>query len=133
MDHIEEIHEIQALTAHRAAWNALLSQTRDATFFHSLDWLECYWEHFGPGQRLRVLLHRENGQLRGILPLVVTNEPTRVGTLRVLTYPLHDWGSFYAPLGPAPAATLGAGLRHIRQTPRDWDLNVAAGAGPRGA
>jgi CelD/BcsL family acetyltransferase involved in cellulose biosynthesis len=122
MDRIQEINDIQALTPHRATWNALLSQTRNATFFHSFDWLECYWKHFGPGQRLRVLLHCENDQLRGILPLVVTNEPTRVGTVRVLTYPLHDWGSFYAPVGPTPAATLRAGLRHIRQTPRDWDL-----------
>jgi CelD/BcsL family acetyltransferase involved in cellulose biosynthesis len=133
MDRIQEINDIQELAGHRAAWNTLLSQTRDATFFQSLDWLQCYWKHFGRDQRLRVLLYSENDQLCGILPLVVTREPTRVGTVRVLTYPLHDWGSFYAPIGPDPAATLRAGLRHVRQTPRDWDLLDLRWVDPKGS
>jgi CelD/BcsL family acetyltransferase involved in cellulose biosynthesis len=122
MVRIQEINEIQELAGHRAAWDVLLSQTTDGTFFQSLDWLECYWKHFGAGQRLRVLLVSEGDRITGILPLVVTREATHVGTIGTLTYPLHDWGSFYAPIGPDPAATLRAGLRHIRQTPRDWDL-----------
>jgi CelD/BcsL family acetyltransferase involved in cellulose biosynthesis len=49
-------------------------------------------------------------------------EPYRVGTMRVLGYPLAGWGSFYGPIGPQPGATLLAGLQHIRHSPRDWDL-----------
>jgi hypothetical protein len=41
--------------------------------------------------------------------------------LRILTFPLHDWGSFYGPIGPAPRHTLTAALEHIHNTPRDWD------------
>ena len=58
----------------------------------------------------------------GILPLVIRREATRVGRLRVLTFPLHDWGSFYGPIGPAPAQTLAAGLEHVRRTRREWDI-----------
>ena len=46
----------------------------------------------------------------------------RIGSVRVLTYPMDGWGTFYAPIGPQPTATLLAGLRHIAATPRDWDL-----------
>ena len=36
----------------------------------------------------------------GILPLVVQSEKSKVGRVRVLTFPLHEWGSFYGPVGP---------------------------------
>lgn len=119
---VDEINDIHELGGWRLFWNLLLPQTRQATFFQSLDWLEVFWKHFGAGQRLRALVVRSDGQPVGILPLVVRSEPTRVGKVRVLTYPLNDWGTFYGPIGPNPTATLAAGMRHLRQTPRDWDL-----------
>ena len=84
------------------------------------------------GGLLAALRRRADGSARwscwtrigpaGILPLVVRREATKVGPLRVLTFPLHDWGSFYGPIGPDPGPTLAAGLEHVRRTPRDWDI-----------
>lgn len=120
--HVEEINDIEQLGDLRLAWNALLAQTPGASFFQSLDWLIAYWRHFGRGQRLRALLVSSAGKPIGILPLTVALERTRLGYLRVLTYPLDEWGTYYAPIGPNPAATLTAALAHIAKTPRDWDL-----------
>jgi CelD/BcsL family acetyltransferase involved in cellulose biosynthesis len=117
-----EFNDLDELTECRSAWSDLLDRTPAASFFHSLDWLEVYWRHFGAGQKLRVLVVSSSGQTIGILPLVVQRERTRVGSVRVLTYPLHDWGSFYGPIGPDPGATLSAGLEHLVQSPRDWDV-----------
>lgn len=122
MYHVREINDLDGLAQYRLLWNALLPQTRNATFFQSYDWLESYWRHFGDGQRLRVLIVHVDDEPIGILPLVVTTDSTRVGAVRVLTYPLHDWGTFYGPIGPNPTATLRAGLEHIHNSPRDWDL-----------
>jgi CelD/BcsL family acetyltransferase involved in cellulose biosynthesis len=122
MIEVREIQEIESLSEFRLAWHTLLEQSPGATFFHSLDWLECYWKHFSAGQQLRILLVTDDGQLIGVMPLVVRAELTRVGRLRILTYPLHDWATFFGPIGPNPSATLVAGLRHVRQTPRDWDI-----------
>ncbi len=122
MVQVEEINQIDRLAGIRQEWGALLGQTPGASFFHSLDWLEIYWRHFGRGQKLRVLLVRDADRLTGIVPLVIRREPTRVGTIRTLTFPLHDWGSFYGPIGPDPEKTLRAGLSHIRNTSRDWDI-----------
>ncbi len=119
---VEEINRIADLQPFRQAWQTLWRQTRAANFFQSLDWLEIYWEHFGQGQRLRVLVVLADDQPIGIMPLTVLPEKTRAGTLRVLTYPLHDWGSFYGPVGPQTTATLLAALGHVRDTRRDWDL-----------
>jgi hypothetical protein len=42
--------------------------------------------------------------------------------VRVLTYPLDDWGTFYGPIGPDPKAGIRSAMRHIAATPRDWDF-----------
>jgi CelD/BcsL family acetyltransferase involved in cellulose biosynthesis len=116
------INQIDQLAQLRQEWGVLLQRTAGASFFQSLDWLEVYWRHFGRGQKLRALVTLSHNCPTGILPLVVRSETTRVGRVRLLTFPLHDWGSFYGPIGPDPNQTLAAGLEHIRQTRRDWDI-----------
>jgi CelD/BcsL family acetyltransferase involved in cellulose biosynthesis len=127
MARVVEINSLERLRGYRANWNLLLSDTREATFFQTFDWLETYLRHKDAKQRgdrlrLRVLLVSGGDGPIGILPLVVTTEATRIGRVRVLTYPMDGWGTFFAPIGPQPTATLLAGLRHIAATPRDWDL-----------
>ncbi len=122
MIEVREINQSKDLSEFRLSWQTLLAQTTGASFFHSLDWLECYWKHFAAGQHLRVLVVTESREPVGIVPFVVRTESTRVGRLRMLTYPLHDWATFFGPIGPNPSATLVAALRHVRQTPRDWDV-----------
>ena len=122
MARVVEINSLERLRGYRAHWNLLLSDTREATFFQTFDWLETYLRHKeakqrGDRLRLRVLLVSGSDGPIGILPLVVTTESMRIGCVRVLTYPLDGWGTFYAPIGPQPTATLLAGLRHIAATP----------------
>jgi CelD/BcsL family acetyltransferase involved in cellulose biosynthesis len=119
---ILEINDPDQLAGIRPAWDRLLAQTPGATFFHTWDWLAAYWRHYGARQRLRVLVIEGAAGPQGIVPLVVRSEKTRIGRVRVLTYPLHDWGSFYAPLGSDLAANLRVALARLRSTPRDWDL-----------
>jgi CelD/BcsL family acetyltransferase involved in cellulose biosynthesis len=122
MVHVQELNEIDQLSSFRQRWGGLLVQTAGATFFQSPDWLEVFWKHYGAQQKLRLLVVMDDDHPTGILPLVVRRETTSVGRVRLLTYPLHDWGSFYGPIGPDPAGTLAAGLDHIRRSPRDWDV-----------
>ena len=124
MVRVLEINCLEELASFRLVWRKLLGQTRRATFFQSLDWLEPYLRRFGSEQKLRALFVSGSQGYLGILPLVVRREQTSVGPLRVLTYPLDDWGTFYGPIGPYPAATLLAGLAHLQRTRRDWDLLV---------
>jgi CelD/BcsL family acetyltransferase involved in cellulose biosynthesis len=118
---IREINEVSELPALRPAWEALAAITPGADFFRTPDWLNVYWRHFGAGQRLRVLEIREAGRTTGIVPLVVYPERTRLGSVRVLTYPLSSWGSFYGPLAAHPPRALAAALAHVRRMRRDWD------------
>jgi CelD/BcsL family acetyltransferase involved in cellulose biosynthesis len=122
MSEVLEINDPEQLPQIQLAWNALLPGTPAASFFHTYDWLNVYWRHFGAAQKLRVLVVRSGGSTVGILPLCVRKERYRLGSLRVLTYPLDNWGTWYGPIGPSPAATMLAAMQHIRRTPHDWDM-----------
>jgi CelD/BcsL family acetyltransferase involved in cellulose biosynthesis len=119
---VQEINDIETLGHYRHVWRQLVDETADATFFHTLQWLEVYWKHYGAGQRLRVLIVAQDGLPLGILPMVVRRERRKIGAVSILTYPLDDWGSFFGPLGPCPDATLRAGLEYFARAERDWDL-----------
>lgn len=121
MADVIEINDIEALDAYRLTWNALLAETPTATFFHTPDWLSVYWRHFGQGQKLRVLVVRAAGRPIGVVPLCVRAERRRVGLVRTLSYPLDGWGNTFGPIGSNQTAALLLAMRHVAQTPRDWD------------
>jgi CelD/BcsL family acetyltransferase involved in cellulose biosynthesis len=122
MAKVVEINDIEELSQYRLLWNALFQGTPNASFFLTFDWLDTYWRHFGHDQKLKVLVVYAAGAPIGILPLCVRTEKYRLTTARVLTYPLDNWGTWYGPIGPNPAATMLAAMQHIRSTPRDWDM-----------
>jgi len=122
MSHVREINDPAKMAELAGPWHALLAQTPGATFFQSPDWLARYLQHFGEHQRLRLLVVERDGEVTGILPLMVRPSRRRLGQVRVLTYPLDDWGSYYGPIGPDPAQTLSLGLQHVLRSPRDWHV-----------
>jgi len=122
MADVVEINDLDALESYRLAWSALLPQTPRASFFHTFDWLQTYWRAFGGDQQLRVLIVQSDGKPIGIVPLCVHTERYQVGNVRVLTYPLSDWGMWYGPIGPNPSACLFMAMKHLQETPRDWDM-----------
>ena len=120
MSNVVEINDIEQLASYRMLWNHFFLQTPRASFFHTLEWLESYWRHFGDQQKLRVLVIYACDKPIGIVPLCVRRERFRLGEVRVLSYPLDDWGMWYGPLGPDQAACMMLAMQHIRQTRRDW-------------
>jgi CelD/BcsL family acetyltransferase involved in cellulose biosynthesis len=122
MIEVIEINDIEELAQYRMVWNSLFAATPGATFFLTYDWLETCWRHFGHDQKLRVLIVMAAGEAIGILPLCVRRETYRLSRVRVLTYPLDNWSTWYGPIGPNPSATMLAAMQHIRRTPRDWDM-----------
>lgn len=119
---VEELRNWSSLAPLRSMWDALLRATPGASYFQSYAWLEEYWKHYGDKQRLRVLAIYEESRCIGIVPLTVLREPSPLGAMRVLTYPMDYWGSFYGPIGAQPDVVLRAALDHVRRSPRDWDL-----------
>jgi len=122
MARVLELNSLDALEAYRFVWHRLWQETRRADFFLTYEWFATYWRHFGQDKEMRVLLVESEGEIVGILPLVVFGRPTSLGQIRTLTYPLDDWGGFYGPVGNGPTATLLSALRHVADSSRDWDM-----------
>jgi CelD/BcsL family acetyltransferase involved in cellulose biosynthesis len=119
---IREINQLAELDALRSVWQRLLLQTPGYSFFQTLEWLETSWDYYPLPQKLRVIIVERAGEPVGIVPFCVRTESRKVGPLRVLTYPLNDWGTFYGPIGPEPHLAFRAAIQHVAATPRDWDF-----------
>jgi CelD/BcsL family acetyltransferase involved in cellulose biosynthesis len=117
-----EINGLRDLEALRPVWGRLLAQTPNHSFFQTLEWLEASWDGYAHPQRLRVVVVERRGEPIGIVPWCVRHEPRRIGSVRVLTYPLNDWGAFFGPIGPQPRETMRAAFNHLANMPRDWDM-----------
>lgn len=122
MAEIIEINRQEDLAQYRMAWKSLFPRTFRPSFFHTYEWFDTYWKHAADHQKMRVLVVQSEGTTIGILPLCVARERHRLQTLRVLTYPLSDWGMWYGPVGQNRSATMFMALRHIYSSRRDWDV-----------
>jgi len=122
MFQVREINELHELDDLRASWRWLLLQTPNYSFFQTLEWLEASWDHYPLPQKLRVIVVESGGDVVGIVPFCVRTEHRKVGPLRILTYPLNDWGTFYGPIAPQPQLAFRAAINHVAATRRDWDF-----------
>jgi CelD/BcsL family acetyltransferase involved in cellulose biosynthesis len=122
MIEVQAIDDIEELASYRLFWNSWLPDTPRASFFHTLEWLETYWDHFGDDQQLRALVVRSAGKPIGIVPLCIRRQRHRFGAVRVLGYPLDDWGTSFGPIGSNRAVAMLAAMQHLRHADRDWDL-----------
>ena len=122
MAHVVEINSLEDLQSYRLVWKSLFPETPRASFFNTFDWFEAYWKHFGAERHMRVLVAYADDKPIGIVPLCVQREKYQIGNVRVLTYPLSDWGLWYGPIGSQQTATMYLAAKHLRETHRDWDL-----------
>ena len=122
MTDVVEVNDARELSCYQVAWTALHAETRGASFFNTLEWLQTYWRHFGADHRLRVFVARSNNRPIGFVPMCEVVEPTPFGHRRVLTYPLDNRATSYVPVGPWPAATMALVMRHIAQGPKSWNI-----------
>jgi len=121
---ISEYNDISAVEMLRDDWWRLLGATPDVSFFSTPEWLETYWRFYGASQKLTLLVASHNRRVCGILPLTIRQEERKVGPVNVLTYPLHDWGSFYSPLA-SPAdltAVMTSALKYLSHYCCGWDI-----------
>jgi CelD/BcsL family acetyltransferase involved in cellulose biosynthesis len=69
---IEPITSYDALRQYGSEWNALLAESDMDIPFMTFEWFCCWWDSFGEGNDLLVLLVREAGKLIAIAPLIRT-------------------------------------------------------------
>jgi hypothetical protein len=119
---VAELTSPGQLAEYRLLWRSLESRTRGSSFFHSREWLECYWRHWASSDGVRVLVVHAAQQPIGFVPLVVRPVSTRLGKVQSLQWAGEDWNAVGGPIGPNPTATLVGAFRYLQHATRDWDL-----------
>ncbi|QDU81393.1 hypothetical protein Pla110_31340 [Polystyrenella longa] len=118
---VTEYHNLEELKTVSDVWNRLWSQTPDSSFLHSYEAFEATCALTGLRDDLKVLMVSLMGKPIGFVPFVIRPMETSLGTLRVLTFPMEEWFSFYNTIGPHKTIILQAAIKHLKKSDRNWD------------
>src|ERR1051325_7190990 len=67
---VEKVTEVQAFQALKDEWNTLLENSASNTLTLTHEWLSTWWEIFGEGRELCILVARDDGKLVGMAPML---------------------------------------------------------------
>jgi CelD/BcsL family acetyltransferase involved in cellulose biosynthesis len=83
---VEAIDSFERFRALAAAWNGLLAQSDVDNPFLRHEWVECWWNSYGGGKELLVLLVKEGEDIVAIAPLMRCRSRWRKLPVRIVTF-----------------------------------------------
>lgn len=120
---IEVLADAAALARLKPEWDALLTQSGVDHPFLGHEWITSWWECFGAGRQLHILLARDGARLAGIAPLLRCDRKMyglRVSCLAALYNPHTPRFDFI--IAPHETADVCHGIWQYLRARTDWDL-----------
>lgn len=117
---IQLVEHVEALEAHRTAWNSLLQRNPTNTIFQTFEWFASWWEVFGDAYDLRVLLGFAGDSLVAVAPLVLSTRRRYGGPVTCLEF-ASTAPSDYADFLYQDQSSLRSLIRALR-TELTWDV-----------
>lgn len=120
---VEVVCDRAALEALAPEWNRAVAEAGIEHPFLSHEWISTWWDSFGAGKGLHVILVRRGGRLMGIAPLLEDEERLYGLRLRCLRSPYNPHVprcGFVA--ADEPEAVYQAIWQHLRDIGDQWDL-----------
>jgi len=120
---VEIVSDYQSLVRLQPAWNNLMKESGIDHPFVSHEWIITWWECFGAGKSLYIVLIKSGGRIRGIVPLMISRERMyglnvrRIGTLYNPHTPMFD---FIVPRGEEGIYRIF--WAHLCNNSRPWDV-----------
>ena len=120
---VEVISDFDSLVSAQPAWDRLVDLAGIDHPFLGHDWILSWWESFGAGRKLNILLVKDGEELVGIAPLMMSRQ-------RMYGVPLRELGFIYNDHTPRfdfivardHAAVYEAVWRHLCDRREEWDL-----------
>ncbi|MBK9209541.1 MAG: GNAT family N-acetyltransferase [Anaerolineales bacterium] len=81
IQHIQSLKEFEGL---KQDWEHLLDQYKNETIFLTWEWLYAWWKHNQEGKRLWLLTARQDNNLVGIAPLMLSSQKKHGMSFRLL-------------------------------------------------
>lgn len=120
---VEVISDVESLVSARPAWDRLVDLAGIGHPFLGHDWILSWWESFGGGRKLNILLVKDGEELVGIAPLMMSRQ-------RMYGVPVRELGFIYNDHTPRfdfivardHASVYEAAWRHLLDRREEWDL-----------
>lgn len=87
---IKEVMDFDSFLSLEEEWNALLEKCQNDTIFLRHEWFRCWWEAYGAGKELLILLIKENGELLGICPFMISKDDFRGFPIKKISFIEND-------------------------------------------
>ena len=129
---VECVRTLDALRAEAPHWDALLQRCPHRELYLTYSWTERWCTYFG-GSGLRILLVKDDDQLVGIAPLMLTRERARGLSIRKLGFLLNGCSvrsDFIIPREWSREC-FSALVRYFRRTCGEWDVISLKGVAER--
>ncbi|MDO8603546.1 MAG: GNAT family N-acetyltransferase [Candidatus Omnitrophota bacterium] len=70
---VKIVDNFEKFKALKKEWNEALEESSFNTFYLTFEWLATWWEYFGQGHKLFVILIRDSGKLIAAAPIMIKN------------------------------------------------------------
>ena len=87
---VTEVKDFVSFLSLEQEWNSLLESSHDDTIFLRHEWFKCWWQAYGNGKELSILLFREEGKLIGISPLMISRDYFRGFPINKISFIEND-------------------------------------------
>jgi CelD/BcsL family acetyltransferase involved in cellulose biosynthesis len=116
------IDTLEGFRALETEWDSLLAQSKNTNVFLTWEWLFAWWQIFGGKNRLWLLTVKDNGELIGIAPLMISVYRKgffRLRVLRSIGTPQSDMGGLIANRKEVAAIAVSD---YLKKHEREWDI-----------
>jgi CelD/BcsL family acetyltransferase involved in cellulose biosynthesis len=120
---VAEISELGDFLGLEAEWNALLDESACDLPFMRHEWFHVWWNHFGAGKRLSILVARRDGRLALAMPLYEERVAWLLVpfvTLRSITN-AHSF-RYHLLLRRGEEESVRAAWQYLARRPRPWHM-----------
>ena len=120
---VEVINDDDAFAALQPSWNALCVQTAHPSPAMTFEWLKAWWEAFGTGATLHVLVVRGGERVLAAMPMMLHMRREAGLRWRVVSLLANE----HSPVGgfllsERPDECIDRILHHFRKISGSWDL-----------
>ena len=118
----------ESFRALETGWHELHDVCPDATPFNSWEWLRSWWQAYGEGRKLRLLVWRIDKTIVGIAPLYLVTEKSALGTncnvLRFIGDGSYDSDHLGFLFHPSARSAIWQRFAAWLRTNHEWDALV---------
>ncbi|HEX9757376.1 MAG TPA: GNAT family N-acetyltransferase [Nitrospiria bacterium] len=80
------INRFDQINPEKLIWNRLAQKSGLNTIFQTYEWHQAWWEVFGDDRELFVIVAKEDGEVVGIAPLMITCQDTILARKRIVEF-----------------------------------------------